>query len=127
MKKLFFIALTCILSLQFANAQNSKSDARPVVQGEKPKLVPVKTAVKPVPVNTSRQEATKQAPRNASAKEATTSVTKPAPKAEAQQAKPVTKKDGTPDKRYKANQNLKKDGTPDKRFKENKSTGAKKN
>ena len=27
------------------------------------------------------------------------------------------KKDGTPDKRYKANQHLKKDGTPDKRYK----------
>lgn len=36
-----------------------------------------------------------------------------------QTATPV-KKDGTPDKRYKANKNLKKDGTPDKRFKENK-------
>ncbi len=32
----------------------------------------------------------------------------------------VVKKDGTPDKRYKANQNLKKDGTADKRFKANK-------
>lgn len=31
-----------------------------------------------------------------------------------------TKKDGTPDKRYKVNKKLKKDGTPDKRFKENK-------
>ena len=31
-----------------------------------------------------------------------------------------TKKDGTPDRRYKENQKLKKDGTPDKRFKENK-------
>lgn len=30
------------------------------------------------------------------------------------------KKDGTPDKRYKANKSLKKDGTPDKRYKENK-------
>lgn len=30
------------------------------------------------------------------------------------------KKDGTPDKRYKASKKLKKDGTPDKRFKENK-------
>ncbi len=30
------------------------------------------------------------------------------------------KKDGTPDKRYKANKRLKKDGTPDKRYKENK-------
>lgn len=31
-----------------------------------------------------------------------------------------TKKDGTPDRRYKENQKLKKDGTPDKRYKENK-------
>lgn len=30
------------------------------------------------------------------------------------------KKDGTPDKRYKASRKLKKDGTPDKRYKENK-------
>ena len=30
------------------------------------------------------------------------------------------KKDGTPDKRYKAAKTLKKDGTPDKRFKANK-------
>lgn len=30
------------------------------------------------------------------------------------------KKDGTPDKRYKANKTLKKDGTPDMRYKENK-------
>lgn len=31
----------------------------------------------------------------------------------------ILKKDGTPDKRYKANKKLKKDGTPDKRYKEN--------
>ena len=30
------------------------------------------------------------------------------------------KKDGTPDKRYKASKKLKKDGTPDKRYKANK-------
>ena len=30
------------------------------------------------------------------------------------------KKDGTPDKRYKANKKLKKDGTADKRYKEKK-------
>lgn len=40
------------------------------------------------------------------------------------QGKPVkvikTKKDGTPDKRFKENKKLKKDGTPDKRFKEHK-------
>jgi len=49
-------------------------------------------------------------------------TTKPTP---APAAGPL-KKDGTPDKRYKANkqpeptQHLKKDGTPDKRYKENK-------
>ncbi len=31
----------------------------------------------------------------------------------------ILKKDGTPDKRYKAAQHLKKDGTPDKRYKDN--------
>lgn len=31
-----------------------------------------------------------------------------------------TKKDGTPDRRYKANQHLKKDGTPDRRYKASK-------
>ncbi len=41
-------------------------------------------------------------------KKATSTVKNPAIK---------LKKDGTPDKRYKANQRLKKDGTPDKRFK----------
>ncbi len=63
--------------------------------------------------------------------------TAPKPKAATTEAKPMvkketaktttktttatpTKKDGTPDKRYKANKNLKKDGTPDKRYKENK-------
>jgi len=48
----------------------------------------------------------------------TTKTEQPA-KASKPSATPV-KKDGTPDKRYKANKNLKKDGTPDKRFKENK-------
>lgn len=38
-----------------------------------------------------------------------------------QAAKPAVKlkKDGTPDKRFKENQNLKKDGTPDRRYKAN--------
>ena len=49
-----------------------------------------------------------------------------APHVHAQDAKPKqpnttrTKKDGTPDKRFKENKKIKKDGTPDKRFKENK-------
>ena len=47
-------------------------------------------------------------------------------KAEAKAEKKATptavklKKDGTPDKRYKAAKTLKKDGTPDKRYKANK-------
>jgi hypothetical protein len=69
---------------------------------------------------------------------------KPAPKEKAKtevktaspDAKPAataTKKDGTPDMRFKANKEAakptgptKKDGTPDKRFKENKTAPAKK-
>lgn len=52
---------------------------------------------------------------------------------ETKQTNAPTKKDGTPDKRYKANQAAKpvvagptkKDGTPDKRFKANKAAPAK--
>lgn len=44
--------------------------------------------------------------------------TTPAEKEKTTAAK--TKKDGTPDKRYKENKHLKKDGTPDKRYKVNK-------
>ncbi|CAM2922019.1 hypothetical protein DRF59_03195 [Chryseobacterium flavum] len=42
--------------------------------------------------------------------------------AEVKPSQPVAKmkKDGTPDKRYKANKHLKKDGTPDKRYKTSK-------
>ncbi|MFT3824473.1 MAG: hypothetical protein QM731_11155 [Chitinophagaceae bacterium] len=51
---------------------------------------------------------------------------KPATTETAKTAAGPVKKDGTPDKRYKANKqaadtvHMKKDGTPDKRFKENK-------
>lgn len=38
------------------------------------------------------------------------------------ETKGPVKKDGTPDKRYKANKKLKKDGTPDKRYNVNKAT-----
>ena len=55
----------------------------------------------------------------------TTTVAKPAPKVTTTTTT-VTKKDGTPDKRFKANKEtkttvvLKKDGTPDKRYKADK-------
>jgi hypothetical protein len=61
-----------------------------------------------VPVNVST---TKKDRTVAPAKDGKTATVTPAVK---------TKKDGTPDKRYKENKKLKKDGTPDKRYKENK-------
>lgn len=62
----------------------------------------------------------------AKAKPATTTQAAPKEKAspEAKPAAAPMKKDGTPDKRYKANKKLKSDGTPDKRYKENKTTAA---
>lgn len=91
MKKLLS-ALSVILGLGLASAQQ---------------VAPKETA-KMAPVKATKMETSKKA-----------EVAKPA-----MAAKPVAansavkmKKDGTPDKRYKANQHLKKDGTPDKRYK----------
>lgn len=124
MKNLFLIVVAFMLNFQFINAQNSKSEAKPAQVGAKPKQIPLKNAVKPAPASNN----TTQAPQNAPNKEAkvNTKPSKPAETTTSQQGKPVLKKDGTPDKRYKENQNLKKDGTPDKRFKENKTDNGKK-
>ena len=91
MKKLLS-ALSVILGLGLASAQQ---------------VAPKETA-KMAPVKATKMETAKKS-----------EVAKPA-----MAAKPVAtnsavkmKKDGTPDKRYKANQHLKKDGTPDKRYK----------
>ena len=62
--------------------------------------------------------AAKQAPSAKTRKAVVTKETKTAPAAVANYGMKMTK-DGTPDKRYKANQHLKKDGTPDKRYKGN--------
>ena len=70
-------------------------------------------------------------PKDAKKAKTTTAKSTAAPKTAATTAKPAvgpTKKDGTPDMRYKANKDaaktppahLKKDGTPDMRYKENK-------
>lgn len=70
--------------------------------------------------------ATAQTTAPATAKTATKKIEKQAKKGEAKVEKTATtadvklKKDGTPDKRYKAAKTLKKDGTPDKRYKVNK-------
>lgn len=69
-------------------------------------------AATPAPANTTKAviKKTEQQAKTGEAK-----MAKTAAKAEVQM-----KKDGTPDKRYKANKMLKKDGTPDKRYKANK-------
>ena len=86
---------------------------------------------KPADTKAKKPAATSATKSTVAATPATTPATKPAAKASpATAAKPVAskdvvlKKDGTPDKRYKAAPKTtgptKKDGTPDKRFKENK-------
>lgn len=63
-----------------------------------------------VPAQTSQKVAAKNAKTTQAAKKSATAAP----------AGTKLKKDGTPDKRYKANKKLKKDGTLDRRFKENK-------
>jgi hypothetical protein len=129
MKKLFFIALALLSSINFLSAQESKSNAKPAKTGEKPRQIPVTAVVKPSAVSKEKSNSTAQAATNAPSKEASVNskpIKNSPEKGAVSKEKVVMKKDGTPDKRYKANQNLKKDGTPDKRFKENKPTETKK-
>jgi hypothetical protein len=110
MKKLVLSALALVGFVSFSIAQTA---AKTATAPSKPKMEVVKKA----------------APTTAAAKV----VAAPAAKTTAAPAaKPATvtaaaplKKDGTPDKRFKANQTapagpLKKDGTPDKRYNANK-------
>ena len=68
---------------------------------------------------TAQQVTPVQAIRVSASKSEKVQTEKKAPVAKSIASKSAVKmkKDGTPDKRYKANQHLKKDGTPDKRFK----------
>jgi hypothetical protein len=127
MKKLFLIAIVTFLSVHISHAQNTKVDAKSSQKGQ-PKQIPVKMAAKPMTAKDNKQGAVSSESQNTQTKDATTnqSQAKPVENTATQQGKPVMKKDGTPDKRYKENKNLKKDGTPDKRFKENKPTESKK-
>ncbi len=127
MKKLFLIAIVTFLSVHISQAQNTKVDAKST-QKVQPKQIPVKMAAKPMTAKDNKQEAATPVSGNTQPREATTnqSQTKPVESSATPQGKPVMKKDGTPDKRYKQNQTLKKDGTPDKRYKENKPTESKK-
>lgn len=114
-KKLFSVlAALMIAALQFSYAQNATKETQPPTNV---KLTPVKTTVKPVSAE-AKQERSTQATKNPASK---TEVNQKANGiSTTTESKPILKKDGTPDKRYKSNKTLKMDGTPDKRFKENK-------
>jgi len=109
MKKIVLIAsmLFAFAGISFAQTTPATPPAKKAKTAKAPKTTGPATSAAPAPT----------------AKPATTSAPKPAPAA----AGP-TKKDGTPDMRYKANKDaaktppvhLKADGTPDKRYKENK-------
>ncbi|QOW10903.1 hypothetical protein Q73A0000_11305 [Kaistella flava (ex Peng et al. 2021)] len=91
MKKLL-TALSVILGLGLASAQQ---------------VMPKETA-KMAPAKAQKMEAVKKEEAKKPAMALKPAATNSAVK---------MKKDGTPDKRYKANEHLKKDGTPDKRYK----------
>jgi hypothetical protein len=121
MKKLFFIAFAMLFSANLLLAQNAKPESK-ANGATRPKGQAVKMTAKKNDQAIAKEETNNQASKDAPHKDATiNSNNNPN-----NQSQPVMKKDGTPDKRYKANQNLKKDGTPDKRFKENKAGSSKK-
>lgn len=143
MKKLIFGTIALVFFSAAGFAQNStatkkaepaktqvakkdvakKSDAKVVNASKAEKKPSVQTATKAPVTNTGNTKVVpvkneKKAVEGTS--KTTISPVKPAPTSSA-----VLKKDGTPDKRYKANSGtskgpLKKDGTPDKRFNANK-------
>lgn len=106
MKKLLMAALVLIGFSAATLAQTT-----PAVKKTEPSKVQVAKKTTPVPA----------------ANKATSATTKPTAAVSPGAAVPL-KKDGTPDKRYKANQGsttgpVKKDGTPDMRYKANKKKG----
>lgn len=124
MKKILSIAVALLMFSTLTFAQDAKPKVKPVGTVQ-PKQIPLKAVSSSKAV--SKQESTEASPQNAPQKGA--GVNAQAAKSNennVQQGKPVLKKDGTPDRRFKENQKLKKDGTPDKRYKENKEAGAKK-
>ena len=111
MKKLF-IAASMLLALagtsfaQTAPAKEATTTSSHKTEVSKDgKLTSTKSAKK---VETSTQATQPAAATTTTTTKSSTSTTGPA------------KKDGSPDKRFKANKLVKKDGTPDKRYKENK-------
>ena len=112
MKRILLIAGLMLSFAGFSFAQDATSHTTAKKAKDKGTQVAPKTATTPATAATPAKPAT------------TATAAKPATTGAA-----PTKKDGTPDMRYKANKeakpapattHVKKDGTPDKRFKENK-------
>ena len=126
MKMIFSLALSLFLGFGALQAQTkstapattpSKSTAAPKSQGKPATQVAPSKSTAPAAGKPSQQPAGKP---NA---QAGASQPKLQPVKGAEAGK--TKKDGTPDRRYKENKKLKKDGTPDMRYKQNKSAAPK--
>lgn len=93
--KQFFTAMMVMVALGTATAQHS----RPATTKQTAKVVKVETHKKTMPATAQNDKKTQTVSAHSNV------------------ATIITKKDGTPDRRYKANQHLKKDGTPDRRYK----------
>ncbi len=138
MKRIILSAIALVFGLGIASAQAPNNSKQPAVKTEKKEMQVVPAPkqgqpVKAVAPTSETKPATKleTVPAVKPRVEATTPSSKPtqAPATKAESKKPTTispagtttktKKDGTPDKRYKENKNLKKDGTPDMRYKQN--------
>ena len=111
MKKVFLAAvmMTAFASLSFAQTEKPAAVNKAVSQKQLKKPITASAAKSATLVTPVTKTAAKPAPTTAAQPVASKDV--------------VMKKNGTPDKRYKASHKTgpaKKDGTPDKRFKENK-------
>ncbi|MEX1190055.1 MAG: hypothetical protein WED33_12415 [Bacteroidia bacterium] len=116
MKKFILSAAVLMISSGIAFSQTSKqapakAPAKSEVKKEETKKAPVNQAVTPA----VKKEAAAPNTRTPQIRQVQKEQASPA------NSDTKTKKDGTPDRRYKENKSLKKDGTPDKRYKENKS------
>lgn len=98
--KNYLTTLLILLGLGTAASQHT----RPITTKQITKVVKVETHKKPMPAVARKGNKVQTVSANSNV--ASTTVR--------------TKKDGTPDRRYKANQHLKKDGTPDRRYKASK-------
>jgi hypothetical protein len=130
MKRIILSSLALLLGFGIVAAQSPSNSKQPAVKTEKKevKAVPAPKQAQPVKAvvpTSATKPAVKQEvspATNPKANEVSGTKADPNSTPRISPAGPTTKtkKDGTPDKRYKENKNLKKDGTPDMRYKENK-------